>query len=190
MIHRSHTARIRIAIMGAGILAVLLVAGSALAQPAGGAVQTVLHQPAPSGDIERGRELFMGNVHLQNGGPPCMGCHSIATNGILGGGAMGPDLTNVSARYTEPGLAAVLSNPGPVMKPIYAEHPLTADEQTDLLVFLRASAGQPEVNQEWLVIGISAAGLAGVIGFIAFIFRGRLHGVRRPMVAEARAKKS
>lgn len=40
----------------------------------------------------------MGYTHFEHEGPPCMGCHSVGENGLLGGGAMGPDLTNVSNR--------------------------------------------------------------------------------------------
>ena len=119
-----------------------------------------------------------------------MGCHNVDSNGLLGGGALGPDLTNVSSRYTEAGLAAILLEPGPVMKPIFAEHPLTPQEQADILAFMQASAGQPETNWEGLVLGISFVGLLAAIGLIGFMFRRRLHGVRRPMVAEARSKKA
>ncbi len=201
MMRRSGTSGMRIAVLCAIALFILLSVQTALAQsmPSGGrrdgtfqgiALQSISAQAAPGGDVGRGRDLSMGNIHLKNGGPPCMGCHNIASNGILGGGAMGPDLTNVSTRYSEAGLAAVLVSPGPIMKPIFAEHPLTTEEQADLLAFLRASAGQPETNKEGLVFGISLMGLAAAIGVIAVVFRQRLHGVRRPMVEGARSRKS
>jgi hypothetical protein len=131
----------------------------------------------------------MGNLRFQNGGPPCMGCHNIGENGLLGGGAMGPDLTNVSTRRSQSELAAILSNSeaakAPIMQPIYAEHSLTAEEQADLLTFIDASAGQPETNREGLVIGISLAGFVAAVVLLGFVYRGRLRGVRRPLVKKA-----
>lgn len=150
-----------------------------------------LSAPVPSaGSIERGRDLFMGYAHFQNGGPPCMGCHSVGTNGLLGGGALGPDLTNVTTRRSPAELTAILSNWGtismPVMDPIYYEHPLSSKEQSDLLAFLRASAGQPETNREGWVIGISLAGFLAAVGMIELVYHRRLRGVRKPLIRKAR----
>lgn len=143
--------------------------------------------------VERGQGLFMGKLHFENDGPPCMGCHNVGSNGILGGGAMGPDLTDVSTRRNQPELAAILSNSAaakaPVMKPIYVEHPLTAEEQADLLAFINASVGQPETNREWWVIGISLAGFLAAVVLIELVYHRRLHGVRKPMVRQAYSRK-
>jgi mono/diheme cytochrome c family protein len=145
--------------------------------------------PASSvGDAGRGRKLFMGNLHFQNGGPPCMGCHNVGSNGILGGGALGPDLTNVAARRSQSELAEILASPVSVAKPIYSEHPLTAEEQADLLAFLNASVGQPETNREWLVIGISLIGFLAAVGLIELVYHRRLRGVRKPMLRKTYAQ--
>ncbi len=146
-------------------------------------------QASPVSDVGRGRDLFMGNLHLQNGGPPCMGCHNVDSNGILGGGALGPDLTNVSARRSTSDLMAILASPGPIMKPVFSEHPLTAEEQADLLAFLQASAGQPETNREIWVIAISLAGLLAAVGLTQVVYRHRLRGVRKPFVERVRSRK-
>lgn len=142
-----------------------------------------------AGDVENGRDLFMGYVHFQNGGPPCMGCHSMGNNGLLGGGALGPDLTNVSAEMNQTSLVSILSNFGPkispVMEPIYIEHPLTVDEQADLIAFLNVSIGQAETNREPIVIGISLAGSMVVAGLLGFFYRGRMRGARAPLVRKA-----
>jgi mono/diheme cytochrome c family protein len=157
-------------------------------------LQSDVPRAAPVGDVGRGRALFMGYLHFEAGGPPCMGCHNIGSNGILGGGALGPDLTKISSQRSQPELQTILSNSEtakvPVMKPIYAEHPLTTAEQADLLAFINASIGQPEVNREWLVMGISLLGFLAAVGLIEFVYHGRLHGVRKPLVRHALSKKS
>jgi mono/diheme cytochrome c family protein len=142
-----------------------------------------------AGNVENGRKLFMGYVHFENDGPPCMGCHSVGENGLLGGGAMGPDLTNVSARFSQAEILSFLVNGGPVlspvMQPILATHPLTESEQADLIAFMKASVGQPEADKELLVLAISLAGFVAGTAFLGFMYRSRLRSVRRALVNKA-----
>ena len=142
-----------------------------------------------NGNIENGRKLFMGYAHFQNDSPPCMGCHSVGNNGLLGGGVMGPNLTNVTNKLSEAEIVSILSNNGtkisPVMHPILSEHPLTESEQADLIVFMQASVGQPESDREIIVFGISLLGVAAVIGVLGFIYRNRLRSIRRALVNQA-----
>ena len=142
-----------------------------------------------NGDVENGRKLFMGYAHLEHEGPPCMGCHSVGENGLLGGGALGPNLTNISAERSDEEIIGVLSNTGsvisPVMKPIYETDPLTAEEQADLLAFMKASVGEPETDRELLVFGISILGTIGAAIVFGFIYRNRLRSVRRALVNKA-----
>jgi mono/diheme cytochrome c family protein len=139
----------------------------------------------PAGDAKRGENLFLGLAHLQAGGPPCMGCHSIDKEGALGGGVLGPNLGQALAKYGDAGLAAALANiPFPAMIPIFANHPLAPQDQADLRAFLEAKAGQPRVNTDGLVLGLSLAGLLGALIVIWFIWRHRLRGVRRPLLKQ------
>lgn len=142
-----------------------------------------------NGNVENGRKLFMGYAHFQNDGPPCMGCHSVGDNGLLGGGVMGPNLTDVTDKLSQDEIASLLSNSGskisPVMQPIFTEDPLTESEQADLIAFMRASAGQPESDREIVVFGLSLTGLAAAIALLGFIYRNRLHSIRRALVAKA-----
>jgi len=142
-----------------------------------------------AGNVKNGQDLFMGYAHFENDGPPCMGCHSVGENGLLGGGSMGPDLTNIFSQRSQTEILAVLSNTGrkisPVMRPIYTDHPLTWEEQVHLLAFLETSVGQPESDKELLVIGISLAGFVAAVMLLGFVYRGRLRGVRKALVKTA-----
>ena len=176
--------RERISIPFIVFLAVLLIGcGTA---PEVKTAQPASAQAIAAGNVDNGRDLFMGYAHFQNDGPPCMGCHSVGENGLLGGGAMGPNLTNVSTKRGQDELVSILSNSGtvtsPVMQPIFTEHPLTESEQADLITFMKASVGQPESDKELLVISISLAGFVGAVMLLGFVYRGRLRGVRRALV--------
>jgi mono/diheme cytochrome c family protein len=170
-----------------GVLGALLVGcGSA---PDTTSLEPVSAKAITDGNVDQGRDLFMGYAHFENEGPPCMGCHSVGENGLLGGGAMGPDLTNLSSQRSQTEILAVLSNTGrkisPVMRPIYTDHPLTWEEQVDLLAFLESSVGQPETDRELLVLGISLAGFVGAVGVLKFVYRNRLRSVRRALVNQS-----
>jgi cytochrome c2 len=142
----------------------------------------------PAGEAAKGRDLFMGSAHFANDAPPCMACHNVDSDGLLGGGVLGPDLTDVSSRYDDTALAQFLDNPpGPVMKPIYTEHPLTAQEQADLVAFLESSAGQPASDKEPVILSISLAGLIAAAGLFGFLYRKRLRGVRKLLVKGAQS---
>jgi mono/diheme cytochrome c family protein len=170
------------------ILLVFLLSGCG-SKPANRPAQPASAPAIATGDVENGRDLFMGYVHFENGGPPCMGCHSVGNNGLLGGGALGPDLTSVSAEMTQTAMVSILSNFGPnispVMEPIYTEHPLTVSEQADLIAFLIASEGQTETDRELIVVGISLAGFVAGTVLLGIIYRGRMRGARRPLVNKA-----
>ncbi len=130
--------------------------------------------PAPLGDARQGERLFTGAAKLQAGGMPCTACHAVSGVGALGGGALGPDLTQVYARYGgNPGLAAALAGlPFPSMQSIYATRQLTPAEQADLLAFFaRAdqSGRMPLTQRNLLVILGSGAGLAGAL-FVGMVF--------------------
>jgi hypothetical protein len=147
---------------------------------------------ALTGNVENGRALFMGSAHFEHEGPPCMGCHSVGDNGILGGGVMGPNLTDIVAERSQTEILAVFASApdslSPVMKPIYTDAPLTAQEQADLLAFLQAAKDQPETDKEFWIFGISLAGTVGGIALIGFVYRGRLRSVRRALVEKAQAE--
>jgi len=153
----------------------------------GGATAPAAAPGLAAGDPDRGEALFMGNLDLQRDGPPCMGCHNIDSAGALGGGTMGPDLTQAFAKYGDAGLASALANiPFPTMKPIYTDHPLTPEEQADLRAYIQAAADQPQADKELLIVAMSLAGFVAVMVGIGIVWRRRLRGVRRPLADRAR----
>lgn len=168
------------------LLSLLVGCSSALATQT---AEPVSAEMIANANVENGRKLFMGYAHFEHEGPPCMGCHNVGENGLLGGGALGPDLTNVSAQRSDIEILGILSNTGtvtsPVMQPIYITDPLTAEEQADLLAFMKASVGEPETDRELLVFGISIIGTIGAAIVFGFIYRNRLRSVRRALVNKA-----
>lgn len=120
--------------------------------------------PAPaiptSGNAQRGRALFLGSQPLTNGGTACVSCHSSSDIGVLGGGSMGPDLTQVMTRYGEPGLATSLASlPFPTMAGIFNQRPLTPEEQADLYAyFAQTNTQQPKVLTAGLFWGLGTVG--------------------------------
>lgn len=134
------------------------------------------------GDEVRGKALFTGDSRFQNGGPPCLACHSIVGIGALGGGALGPDLTGTHSKLGD-AMVTWPENVAP-MSAIYSEKPLTEQERTHLLAFFSSgSPGQRPSQAIWQLAGLAVAGVVAVVAVVGIVWRRRLSQVRRPMVA-------
>ena len=141
----------------------------------------------PAGLALAGEELFAGRTRFRNGGPPCATCHSIASLPFPNGGTLGPDLTGVYHKLGPHGTQVAMKTLYfHVMTSVYEPHPLTLQEQTDLLAFFQESASQPRPRWNTQIIAL--------IGFVAFLilllithflWRDRLKSVRRTMVERA-----
>lgn len=128
-----------------------------------------------------GGELFQGKARLANGGPSCMSCHDVRSEGIVGGGSLAIELTDAVTRLTLPGVGAVLRNPPfPVMQRAYTERPLTDPEVEALVGFLHSADAEQELYQA-RAYGMQFL-LAGVVGAVVLlvlytlIWRRRLKG--------------
>lgn len=138
----------------------------------------------PEGSAARGKELFTGQVRLQNGGPPCMTCHSITGLPFPNGGPLGPNLTGAYKKLGSQGMpVAVKTLYFRVMTSIYDPHPLTLEERADLLAFFKEAGTQPPARSNTRFVA-----LVGFLEFCAFlvitrfVWRDRLRSVRRRMV--------
>lgn len=155
------------------------------AAPAGARGQAA---PAPKGSAASGAKLFAGSVRLANGGPPCAGCHAVASIPFPNGGTMGPGLTGTFAKFGTAALGPVLASlPFPTMAPIFHDRPLTGGEQADLAAFFEAAANAPQpADVTGTVVAISCAGCAALLVLAGVLWRRRLPGVRRALVREMR----
>ncbi len=105
----------------------------------------------------------------------------------LGGGRLGPDLTNVFERLkSRAALSAWLSAPGTeTMLPIFKNHPLKQDEIHALTAYFELAAGHSPAEPTgsrvaFLLIGLALAASI-VFGFDA-IWKNRFTSVRRTLV--------
>lgn len=138
------------------------------------------------GNSITGRDLIMGVTRFKNGGPPCMGCHSVMGIGAFGGGPWGPDLTTVHRKFKEDGLAVFLETiPFPTMGPLFHSRPLTEEERGHLLAFLRSM--QPTEVQA-VTVRVSPLYtytiLIGILGVISLTFIGLIAGKKNVEVRQ------
>lgn len=140
---------------------------------AGGAAPAAPPAALPAGAVLSGQKLFTGETGLQMGGPGCFACHSVSGNGALGGGSLGPDLTHAVSRLSEAGLTSALANiVYPTMQGPFLNRPLTAQEQADLIAYLKwadQSAPPAAPYAAWLFPAIALGGtvllFAGMLVF-------------------------
>jgi cytochrome c2 len=164
-------------------------------QGAGGTTTapTTTTTPAAAGNAEAGKDLFTGATQLAHGGAACISCHSIAGAGSLGGGRIGPDLTQAAAKYGgAKGLVSVLSSiPFPKMVPVYRDHPLTATEQADLAAFLATTPGSPPPGDEtWTIVSLGIGVTAAALVLMLVVWPRRRLVVRKRLAPTPRLRRS
>lgn len=147
----------------------------------------ITDRPFTGVDVALGRRLFLGEVRLANGGPPCISCHTARDLGGLSGGRLGPDLTRVFERLQgRKFLAAWLTAPAtPTMAPVFKRQAMTPEEILPLIAFLenQAAGGGEDMSAAgltFLLVGLGGAGLMLVVFDLAW--RGRFRTVRKQLV--------
>jgi mono/diheme cytochrome c family protein len=150
-------------------------------------------RPITAEDISRGRALFIGRRALANGGPACISCHTVSHVAPLGGGGLGPDLTQSVERLG--GVSSVSawlgSPPTPTMRATYNGRALRDNEVRELVAYLKSAGAQTNVHAEaggkWPAASfllISLAGGLGVLGLMELFWKNRFRAVRRPLVTK------
>lgn len=144
-------------------------------------------EPFTAADIALGRSYFTGARRLEKGGPSCLSCHTSGGLGGLGGGRLGPDLTQAYERLQgRKNLVAWLQAPATeTMRPIYINAPMTQEEIVSLVAYLEDEAlhGRPDSGHgqlSFLLLGLGGC----VAGFVVadVVWRRRFRGVRRALV--------
>ena len=127
---------------------------------------------SPTGGSEQaGSQYFSGALPLTNGGPNCIACHATADLPALGGGSLGPDLTQIAQRLGDPGLASALQSlPFPTMQGVYANRMLTPTEQADLYAYFQSvnSLTPSGPDRQLLYWGLGSAGAIVLFGLLGF----------------------
>lgn len=147
----------------------------------------VSNRPLTAADVALGEELFRGTRKLAAGGPACLSCHSNSAIGGLGGGLLGPDLTEAYSRLEgRKAMAAWLSAPpSPTMAPIYRSKPLDSDEVLALVAYLQRVAEQGDDAGAPPILAFTLAGVGGaalILVLFDFLWRRRFRDVRKSLV--------
>ena len=144
---------------------------------------------APFTDVDRakGRDIFLGPHRMKAGGTACISCHSMYDTPALGGGRLGPDLTNIYERLKgRKQLSAWLQAPGTeTMQPIFKNHPLAEDEIHALVAYFESTTAEKPADSSGGRVTFLLSGLvAAVVGifFLDTVWKRRFHSVRRALV--------
>jgi mono/diheme cytochrome c family protein len=153
--------------------------------------QATIEEQRNSGSSYEGNLYFIGSKNLKNEGPACVGCHSVSSLPFPYGGSLGGELTGV---YENLGLEVLHSGletmPWRVMRPIYAEKPLTDEEIRDLAAFFKEAGGEPAPPDLTFLLALPMAGSGFALSVVIIwaVWRSRIKPVRRNLVR--RVKKS
>jgi mono/diheme cytochrome c family protein len=91
----------------------------------------------------QGKAWFTGRQPLAKGGAACLACHSLRVQGISGGN-LARDLTTLYSRMGETRVRRMLESlKFPVMKNMYIDHPLSAEEIEALTALLKDAGAYP-----------------------------------------------
>ena len=98
-----------------------------------------------------GRSLFSGVRGFENGGPSCISCHNVRNDSIVAGGSLAKDLTDSYNRLGKEGIGSMITGlPFPQMKMSYQNHPVTEEEATQIVAFLK------EVGEQHYYHGVTS----------------------------------
>lgn len=119
-----------------------------------------------TGDSQKGKALFVGNVRFINHGPACNSCHNVDMKGYISGGGLGKDLTQAVTRLTPDGVKGIISGlPFPQMQKSYEGKLLTDQEIADVVAFLKSADTAAATTAPTNPVGkdMMTGGIVGVI---------------------------
>lgn len=129
--------------------------------------------------IELGKQLFIGGTRFANGGATCNSCHNVKKLGIISGGALAKDLTDIPTRMDYQGTKAFITgmlSGIPAMQQSFGNKPLNEEEIASLAAFL----SNKTEDKPMAAIGISEIMLwAGIIGGLGMLFLYSFFWMRR-----------
>lgn len=141
----------------------------------------------PVADPARGAALFSGALSMEKGGAPCLACHGIAGVGLAGNSNYGPDLTTVYENFGADGLAGILQSlPFPSMEAIYANHPLTKNEQHDLAAYFEQTAKLSATPSDGKLAFQVIIGVVILLGLTFLVGLRRIRATRQPLIDSQR----
>lgn len=140
----------------------------------GPAPTTPTTAPAVGGTDNVGDGLFRGSTRLSNGGVACIACHSAGEYNRLGGSGLGMDLNGIIDEFGTAGFVDAITDPVvDEMLVVFADHPITNQEASDLAAFLETTSAEDANSSSFDLFHI--LGLAGFLVLIlitALIIRG------------------
>ncbi len=149
-------------------------------------------RPLTQADVRRGRQLFLGEQTLQNGGPTCISCHTVnGYDGMLGGGTLGPNLTGAIARLGgRNALSSWLVAPAtPTMRTTFQNAPLAQEEVLPLVAYMQAQAQQNQQQRTAPFVNYLLFGVGGAVLLLVsfdFLWGHRFRAVRKPLVERSK----
>lgn len=120
-----------------------------------------------------GKQLFLGQAALKNGGLGCVACHSVAGQG----GNLGPDLSGIFAKMGETPLISSIENASfKVMGPHYRTRPVTKQEAMHLARYFSALDPKSALAGAAPFVPIGVGGALAMLAGLTFYYRNQRTG--------------
>lgn len=132
--------------------------------------------PQPTGNSDVGRQYFTGEKQFASGAPACISCHTAGNHGALGGGSLGPDLTNIMANEAKAGAvheAWINGGGSPVMAPIFAARNVTTEEVDNVRAYLESVKTQNTSSTSGTFFGYGIVGTVVMLVIFSIIWSNR-----------------
>lgn len=139
-----------------------------------------IDEPAPEvntedllpGNVQFGRDLFVGRVRFQNRGASCITCHNLNTGDVMTGGSLAKDLTDSVPRLTRLGVDAMMASPPfAPMRVAFDGKEVTEEERKAIVDYLQfVEANQDGSETQSYGVTLLTYGLIGIVVLLGFFF--------------------